>query len=181
MTFARTVLVASVLVIVGCKTAPVEPPPAVVDAAAPSIATTPNGEAGVDASADVDASAAAHAFVCFPPQVGPFDPCPKGAMAGDEGLRACREKHAHDPAEQPTFRVGDGATLPFLKTRWRCVAVPPETKVHVTVGTIAGVDVVVPASCASGLMDLDGPNFYGSVNFKCSTRPRAGDDVLRTE
>ena len=148
-----------------------------VDAEAPDAAT---------ATADPTATATAvdaggGARVCFPPLRGDFDRCPKGIMKDDDGLRACQERHAAEPARHPVFTVGVARASAFSPTRWRCVPVPLETKVHVTIDTIAGIDVSVPAACASRTFDMIGPNGYGAVFFRCSTRTRADDEELRGE
>jgi hypothetical protein len=139
-------------------------------------------DAALDASAEEEASTDAGdggtAFVCFPPMRGDFDRCSKGAMAGGPALRECLARQALAPAHRPFFRLGSGASVPFSKTRWRCAPAPLETEVHVTVDTIAGLDVVVPSTCASRAMDLIGPNFYGAVYFRCATRARRDDEVL---
>lgn len=164
-----------------CRSAPsgsdASPLPVAAGPAASAAAEAP--DAATATATAVDAGGGAR--VCFPPLRGDVDRCPKGVMKDDDGLRACQERHAAEPARHPVFTVGAARPSAFSPTRWRCIAVPLETKVHVTIDTIAGIEVSVPAACASRTFDMIGPNGYGAVFFRCSTRGRADDEELRGE
>lgn len=187
---SRAKAVAALLVLAaGCRASPpTDAPPSVDDGGA---ATTMIAPMKMDAAlsltdpldADTDGDAwssldAGDAYICFPPMAGDFDRCPKGAMAGEDALRACLQRRAAAPARHPVFRVGDRPLSAFSKTRWRCAPVSLDTKVHVTIDTIAGLDVIVSRACPSRAFDMIGPNFYGAVFFRCSTRTRRDDEEL---
>lgn len=114
--------------------------------------------------------------LCFPPLPNGIDPCPKGAMAGDTGLERCRREHS-ETKRAASFKVATRSSSSFSPSLWRCVSVPLDQKEHVSLGSI-GVDVTVPATCDSHTMDMQGPNFYGAVFFRCSTRRRSHDELL---
>jgi hypothetical protein len=164
-----------------CRSAPsgsdASPLPVAAGPAASAAAEAPDTATATATAVD----AGGGARVCFPPLRGDFDRCPKGVMKDDDGLRACQERHAAEPARHPVFTVGAARPSAFSPTRWRCIPVPLETKVHVTIDTIAGIDVSVPAACASRTFDMIGPNGYGAVFFRCSTRGRADDEELGGE
>lgn len=140
-----------------------------VDGAASSVDVGESADTTEDAGAMLGT-------LCFPPLPGGIDPCPKGAMAGQAGLERCRGQHAETKPET-AFRVGSSVSSRFSPSSWRCVRVPLGRKEHVSMGSI-GVDVTVPATCDSHTMDMQGPNFYGAVFFRCSTRRRAHDELV---
>ena len=145
---------------------------------ASSADAAPTSTLSVDAGADRETAVLARSgFICMPPMSGDFERCPKGAMAGDDALRDCLRREAERPQKTPTFRV-DAVSSTFSPTHWRCAEVSLDTKVHVTVDTLAGLDETVPSTCASHAIDMIGPNTYGAIFFRCSNRARSEDEIL---
>lgn len=169
---------------VSCRSASSEgSPSASVSANVISTGAAATGaSANPDAQAEPDSGAVVQrGFICVPPLSGDFERCPKGAMAGDDKLRDCLRREAESPPKKPTFRIAGAASSTFSPIHWRCAEVALDTKIHVTIDTLAGLDETVRSTCASHAIDMVGPNQYGAIFFRCSRRARDADEIVARE
>ncbi len=177
--------VLAVLALAACRQASPESSARTTDAAvddargAVAAPLDASSEASSDTAVEPDAaSPRSFGFLCFPPEPDGFDPCPKGAMT-PEGYEACLKRPTK--RARPRFRVASHPWATFSPKRWRCQAAPLGAPTHVTVDTLAGLDETIPTTCASRTLDMQGPNTYGAIFFRCSTRDRTADEIVTDE
>lgn len=130
------------------------------------------------APAFADEPAPADGWLCVPPAARAWSRCHKGSALSEESLAACRQREASAPRRPARFRVDAGAWVEFSASRRRCVRVPVGATFRVTVEDTASWKDAVPATCASRVLDVVEPNFYGAVTSRCATRDTSGDERL---
>jgi len=155
-------------------TASVTTPPA----SKPSPVEAP--DASLDASEDAQAiddagTGSGSAWICVPPQRGSYPECSKGTSSSEDELRRCVREHPYKPNYVPRFRVANGRWMDVSPKYWTCAPISKTEKVRLTLDTVASWNVSVPSDCASGVIDVEGPNWYNAFWTKCSRRPRTND------
>lgn len=128
-----------------------------------------------------DRAAPAAAWLCAPPRSGPFDECTKGNSMGEDDVARCHERQAKRPRRPSRFRVDRGPWIEYPRKGWRCVALPADHEPFITVENRGRAYAswrlrAGDRRCASGVLDLAGPNFYGAVVARCSRRKRLDRD-----
>ncbi|WP_394849537.1 hypothetical protein LZC95_19085 [Pendulispora brunnea] len=177
--------VLALVALAGCQRQKSEEPDAATPVAAPPVLVREVPDASLDASDDAqtnhDADSGSEvAWICVPPWRGSYPECSKGAMSSEEEMRSCLREHPYDPKYIPRFRIASGRWVNVSAKRWTCILISKTEKVRFTLDTRASWDVSVPPDCASGILDVAKPNFYGAFWTECSKRQRK-DDVLVSE
>ena len=123
-------------------------------------------------------------MVCGPPRRGPLDECSKGSALGDGELAACEARQARKRPRQARVRIDRGPAIELSRVAWRCAALPTDHRALIAIEnhgrTFASWRVERGADCASGVLDVVGPNFYGAMYTRCSRRDHARDERLPT-
>lgn len=122
--------------------------------------------------------APASGWLCVPPAAHAWSRCHKGSALSEESLAACRQREASAPRRPARFRVDSGAWVELSASRRRCVRVPVGATFRVTVEDTASWRDSVPATCASRVLDVVEPNFYGAVTTRCAQRSTDADERL---
>lgn len=120
----------------------------------------------------------ATAWFCVPPAAQAFSHCHKGSALSEQSLAECRQREATQPRRAARFRVNGGAWVDFSPSARRCVRVPRGATFRVTVEDFASWKDSMPESCASGVLDLVEPNFYGALTTRCAKRNTEADEHL---
>ena len=146
--------------------------------AGPSPVEVPDAslDAADDAQSIRDAGFEA-AWVCVPPHRGSYPECEN---INNQESRDCLREHPYKPNYVPRFRVAAGRWIDVSAKHWTCTPIPKTEKVRLTLDTAASWNVSVPSDCASGVIDMEGPNFYNAYWTTCSKRQRT-DDVSVSE
>lgn len=118
------------------------------------------------------------AWFCVPPAAQAFSRCHKGSALSETSLAACRAREASQPRRAARFRVDGGPWVDFSASRRRCVRVAAGATFRVTVEDFASWKESVPATCASQVVDLVAPNFYGALTTRCAKRNTDADERL---
>lgn len=117
-------------------------------------------------------------WLCVPPAAQAWSHCHKGSALSEQSLAECHRREASQPRRAARFRVDRGAWVDFSASRRRCVPVPVGVTFRVAVEDLASWKDSVPASCASRVLDVVEPNFYGAVTTRCAQRSTDGDERL---
>ncbi len=122
------------------------------------------------------------AWLCAPPRTQPFNECWKGESFGEREVDECRARQVRRrPRSPPRIRVDHGAWVALAPARWRCVPIPPRGRPRVFVENYGRVYQAwyldeLARPCASGVLDVVGPTFYGSMYARCSRRDHRRDE-----
>lgn len=120
-------------------------------------------------------------WLCVSPRKGPFNECTKGNSWSEDQVERCREQQAKRRKRPSRLRVDD-TWVEFPTKTWRCVALPADHAPRIAVEnygrTFAAWTQRATEPCASGVLDLVGPNFYGAMYATCSRRDHARDERL---
>lgn len=121
-------------------------------------------------------------WLCVYPHPDPFSECSKGTSSSERAAEDCLQRQARRKARRPRFRLGAGAWVDFPDRHWRCVPLPSDQPVRVTIenygANFKSWKEVLPASCASHILDLTRQNWYGALNTRCSREKRTDDERL---
>lgn len=120
-------------------------------------------------------------WLCAPASRGPFNECWKGNSHDEGDVDRCLARQRTRPQRAPRVRIDDGAWVDYPRTGWRCVALPVDHAPRITVENHGAPYAswrlrAGDRRCASGVLDLRGPNFYGAVYATCSRRAHLDRD-----
>lgn len=128
------------------------------------------------------AAAGAARWVCVPPRRGPLEECAKGSALDDGERAACEARQARLKPRPARLRLDRGPAIELSPVAWRCVALPTDHRPMIAIEnhgrTYASWRLERGAGCASGVLDVVGPNFYGAMYTRCSRRDHARDERL---
>ncbi len=136
----------------------------------------------VDAARADDHTSAPAVWLCAPPQSGPFNECWKGNSMDEAEVARCSARQATRRPRPSRLRLDVGPWIEFPPKTWRCVALPADRAVRVTIENFgrsyASWRQPPVATCRSGVLDIVGPNFYGAIYARCSRRAHTHDERL---
>lgn len=121
---------------------------------------------------------------CVFPQSKPLEECFKGNSLSEQHVHECKKRNKKRKKVPPRVRIDRGAWVEFAPDRWRCLPAPTDKPFEYQIenhGKLFYSDrMTMPATCASGRVDLTRPTFYGSMWANCSKRKKIDRDETVT-